>query len=163
MGLVGPLVRDNAEWSSALLVHAGIENRICGIIRLRARGGSGRGGIDPEGLEVRGSGQQYFFCHHPILLIFFIKFSVLREGVCRETRGGHTTPAPHSWDEIVGTPLHQERNEPSIGRHTEIALAGFSVMEARGAGPVTEWVVKEDARWILLSPPPGAFGERSVL
>ena len=36
-------------------------------------------------------------------------------------------------------------------------------MEARGAGPVTEWVVKEDARQILLSPPPGAFGERSVL
>ena len=36
-------------------------------------------------------------------------------------------------------------------------------MEARGAGPVTEWVVEEDARRILLSPPPGAFGERSVL
>ena len=34
-------------------------------------------------------------------------------------------------------------------------------MEARGAGPVTEWVVEEDARLILLSPPPGAFGERS--
>ena len=28
-------------------------------------------------------------------------------------------------------------------------------MEARGAGPVTEWVVEEDARLILLSPPPG--------
>ena len=83
VGLVGPLARNNAEWLSALLVHAGIENRICGTIRLRAEGGSGRGGIDPEGLEVRGSGQQYFFCHHPILLIFFIKFSVLREGVCR--------------------------------------------------------------------------------
>ena len=35
-------------------------------------------------------------------------------------------------------------------------------MEARGAGPVTEWVVEEDARRILLSPPPGAFGERSM-
>ena len=95
VGLVRPLVRDNAEWLSALLVHARIKNRICGIIRLRARGGSGRGGIDPEGLKVRGSGQQYFFCHHPILLIFFINVSVLREGVCRETRGGHNPPAPH--------------------------------------------------------------------
>ena len=35
-------------------------------------------------------------------------------------------------------------------------------MEARGAGPVNEWVVEEDARLILLSPPPGAFGERSM-
>ena len=35
-------------------------------------------------------------------------------------------------------------------------------MEARGAGPVTEWVVEEDARRILLSPPPGAFGESSM-
>ena len=35
-------------------------------------------------------------------------------------------------------------------------------MEARGAGPVNEWVVEEDARLILLSPPPGAFGERST-
>ena len=35
-------------------------------------------------------------------------------------------------------------------------------MEARGAGPVTEWVVEEDARLILLSPPPGAVRERSI-
>ena len=35
-------------------------------------------------------------------------------------------------------------------------------MEARGAGPVTEWVVEEDARRILLSPPPGAVCERSI-
>ena len=35
-------------------------------------------------------------------------------------------------------------------------------MEARGAGPVTEWVVEEDARLILLSPPPGAVCERSM-
>ena len=35
-------------------------------------------------------------------------------------------------------------------------------MEARGAGPVTEWVVEEDARLTLLSPPPGEFGERSM-
>ena len=36
-------------------------------------------------------------CHHLILLIlltFSSKFSVLREGVCRETRGGHTPPTP---------------------------------------------------------------------
>ena len=35
-------------------------------------------------------------------------------------------------------------------------------MEARGADQVTEWVVEEDARLILLSPQPaaGAFGER---
>ena len=64
VGLVGPLVSDNAEWSSVLLGHAGIENRICGIIRLRARGVSGRVGIDLEGLKARGSRQQYFFCHH---------------------------------------------------------------------------------------------------
>ena len=36
-------------------------------------------------------------------------------------------------------------------------------MEARGPGPVTEWVVEEDARRILLSPQPGPFRERSVL
>ena len=47
--------------------------------------------------------------------------------------------------------------------HLVSHLTGFSVIEAWGAGPVTEWVVKEDARRILLSPPPGAFGERSVL
>ena len=35
-------------------------------------------------------------------------------------------------------------------------------MEARGSGPVTEWVVEEDARLILLSPPPGAVCERSI-
>ena len=35
-------------------------------------------------------------------------------------------------------------------------------MEARGAGPVTEWVVEEDARLILLSPPSGAVCERSM-
>ena len=35
-------------------------------------------------------------------------------------------------------------------------------MEARGAGPVNEWVVEEDARLILLSPPPGAVCERSM-
>ena len=35
-------------------------------------------------------------------------------------------------------------------------------MEARGAGPVTEWVVEEDARLILLSPPPGVVWERSM-
>ena len=35
-------------------------------------------------------------------------------------------------------------------------------MDARGAGPVTEWVIEENARLILLSPPPGAFGERSM-
>ena len=28
---------------------------------------------------------------------------------------------------------------------TESALAGFSTMEALGAGPVNEWVVEEDA------------------
>ena len=106
VGLVGPLVRDNAEWSSALLGHAGIENRICRIIRLRGSGGSGRGGIDPEDPD-----SSTFFRHHPILLIFFIKVSVLREGVCRETRGGHTPPAPHSWDEVLGTPLHQGKSE----------------------------------------------------
>ena len=33
-------------------------------------------------------------------------------------------------------------------------------MEARGTGPVTEWVVEEDAR--LISPPPGAVCERSI-
>ena len=35
-------------------------------------------------------------------------------------------------------------------------------MEARGTGPVTEKVVEEDARLILLSPPPGAVCERSI-
>ena len=35
-------------------------------------------------------------------------------------------------------------------------------MEARGAGRVTKWVVEEDARLILLSPPPGAVCERSM-
>ena len=35
-------------------------------------------------------------------------------------------------------------------------------MEARGSGSVTEWVVEEDARLILLSPPPGAVCERSI-
>ena len=109
VGLVGPLVRDNAEWSSALLVHAGIENRICGIIRLRARGVSVRGGIDPEGLEVRGPGQQYFFCHH-FSHLFHQSFR-FEGGVCRKTRGGHTPPAPHSRDEVVGTPLHQGKSE----------------------------------------------------
>ena len=96
VGLVGPLARDNAEWSSALLGHAGIENRICRIIHLRARGVSRRGGIDPKGLEARGPGQQHF-----VLSSFFSSFhpiqvSVLREGVCLETRGGDTPPAPHS-------------------------------------------------------------------
>ena len=70
VGLVGPLARDNAEWSSALLGHAGIEKRICRIIHLRARGVSRRGGINPEGLEARGSGQQYF-----VLSQFFSSFS----------------------------------------------------------------------------------------
>ena len=35
-------------------------------------------------------------------------------------------------------------------------------MPARGAGPVTGWVVEEDARRILLSPPPGTGRERSM-
>ena len=35
-------------------------------------------------------------------------------------------------------------------------------MEARGTGPVMEWVVEEDARRILLSSPPGAVCERSI-
>ena len=33
---------------------------------------------------------------------------------------------------------------------------------AWGVGLVTEWVVEEDAWRVLLSPPPGAFGERSI-
>ena len=69
VGLVGSLARDNAEWSSALLGHAGIKNRICRIIHPRARGVSRRGGIDPEGLEARGSGQQHF-----VLSSFFSSF-----------------------------------------------------------------------------------------
>ena len=59
VGLAGSLVHHNAEWSSALLGHAGIRNRICRIIHLRARGVSRRGGIGPEGLEARGSRQQH--------------------------------------------------------------------------------------------------------
>ena len=59
VGLAGSLAHDNAEWSSALLGHAGIRNRICRIIHLRARGVSRRGGIGPEALEARGSGQQH--------------------------------------------------------------------------------------------------------
>ena len=82
VGLVGSLAHDNAEWLSALLGHAGIRNRICRIIHLRARGVSRRGGIGPEGLEARGSGQQHLFCLHSSHL--FIQVSVLREGVCRE-------------------------------------------------------------------------------
>ena len=35
-------------------------------------------------------------------------------------------------------------------------------MEAGGAGLVIKWVVEEDARLILLSPPPGAVCERSM-
>ena len=42
----------------------------------------------------------------PGLPAYNAKFPVLREGVCRETRGGDTPPAPHSRDEVVGTPLH---------------------------------------------------------
>ena len=63
--------------------------------------------------------------------------SLHRDGGCRQPGRQYT----------------EEHNEPSTGRDTEIALAGFSVMEAQGAGPV---------RRILLSPPPGAFGVRSV-
>ena len=114
VGLVGSLARDNAEWLSALLVHAGIENRICEIIRLRTNDGSGRGGFDPQGLKVRGAGQQYFFCHHPILLILLIfssSFPFLGNGCVGETRGGHTPHAPHSWDKVVGTPPHQGKSE----------------------------------------------------
>ena len=80
VGLVRPLACNNAEWLLALLVHAGIENGICRIILLGTGNGSGRGGIDPEGLKVRGSEQQYFFCHHlilPILLIFSSNFLFL--------------------------------------------------------------------------------------
>ena len=75
VGLVGSLAHDHAEWSSALLGHAGIRKRICWIIHLRARSVSRRGGIGPEGLEARGSGQQHYL---------FIQVSVLREGVSRE-------------------------------------------------------------------------------
>ena len=42
------------------------------------------------------------------------------------------------------------------------ALTRFSAMEALGAGPVKEWVVEEDAWFVLLSSPPGALGERSM-
>ena len=27
------------------------------------------------------------------------------------TRGGHTPPTPHSWDQVVGTPSHQGKSE----------------------------------------------------
>ena len=57
---------------------------------------------------------------------------------------------------IEHTKLHHQDNTPRI------ALAAFSAMEARGAGSVTGWVVEEDARLILLSPPPGAVCEWSI-
>ena len=82
LGLVRSLAHDNAEGLSALLGHAGIRNRICQIIHLGARDVSRRGGIGPEGLEARGSGQQHLFCLHSSHL--FIQVSVLREGVCWE-------------------------------------------------------------------------------
>ena len=60
-----------------------------------------RGGINPEGLrdedpEARTVVAVLFLSslyssYSPHL---FIKFSVLREGVCRGTRGGHISPAP---------------------------------------------------------------------
>ena len=82
VGLAGSLAHENAEWSSALLGHAGIRNGICQIIHLRARGVSRRGGIGPEGLEARGSRQQHYFLLHSFHL--FIQVSVLREGVSWE-------------------------------------------------------------------------------
>ena len=65
-----------------------------------SRDGSERGGIRPKGLRDEDLGVRTVVavsCHHFILLILLIfssKFSVLREGVCRGTRGGHTPPAP---------------------------------------------------------------------
>ena len=92
VGLVGSLARDNAEWLSALYGHAGIENRICRIIHPRARGVSKRGGIDPEGLEARGSGQQHF-----VLSSFFSSFhpSFRFEGGGVLGKRLAETPLPH--------------------------------------------------------------------
>ena len=71
VGLAGSWAHENAEWSSAMLGHAGIRNGICQIIHLGARGISRRGGIGPEGLEARGS-RGTSFCF--ILLIFSSSF-----------------------------------------------------------------------------------------
>ena len=65
------------------------------------RDGSKREGINPEGLRDEDPGARTVVA---VLLLsspyssysshLFIKFSLLREGVCRGTRGGHTPPAP---------------------------------------------------------------------
>ena len=65
------------------------------------RDGSERGGINPEGLRDKDPEAQtvvaVLFLSSPYSSYsshLFIKFSVLREGVCRGTHGGHTPPAP---------------------------------------------------------------------
>ena len=88
-----------------------------------------RGGINPEGLRDEDPGARtvvaVLFLSSPYSSYsshLFIKFSVLREGVCRGTRGGHTPSSPGGLEE----------------------LTGFSTMEALGARPITEWVVEEE-------------------
>ena len=60
-----------------------------------------KGGIKPEGLrdeaaEARTVVAVFFLSspYSPYSSHLFIKFFVLREGVCRGTHGGHTSPAP---------------------------------------------------------------------
>ena len=87
------------------------------------RDGSEREGINPEGLrdedpEARTvvavlflSSPYFSYSSH-----FFIKFSVLREGVCLGTLGGHSPPAPLllnlGWSNQDAVPQKEDRAGP---------------------------------------------------
>ena len=129
MGLAGSWAHENAEWWSAMLGHAGIRNGICQIIDLGARDTSRRGGIGLEGLEARESrGASFCFIH-----TFSSNFSVLREGVSRETRSGDTPPAPSLQGRNSGdtTPLRQALETKAVCNHSVPLSTGAGILPHR--------------------------------
>ena len=130
VGLAGSWAHENAEWSSAMLGHAGIRNGIFQIFHLGARGPSRRGGIGLKSIEARGS-RGASFCF--ILFIFSSKFSVLREGVSWETRGGDTPPAPLLQGRNSGdaAPLRQAREMKDVCNHRVPLSMGAGILPHR--------------------------------
>ena len=103
MGLTRSWAHENAEWSSAMLGHAGIRNGICQIIHLRPGVSQGEEGLaprafrheDPEALVFA----SFFSSFHPA-------FRFEGGGVLGKRVAETPLPLHHSRDEIVGTPLH---------------------------------------------------------
>ena len=114
MGLVGPLTHSNAEWHSALQTQSRDgewDQRDClSQLPVREWGPS----LNVQGTRIWNPGQ-------PETLLFVSSpyssdsFSFIRfeGGVCWETRGGDTPPAPSHM--AIGTPPPEKKTEPVQG------------------------------------------------